>query len=97
MTMFDVRAIVARYDGLCGNCREPYSKGDHIVNNGDNGYVPVDCGCLEDMSEPTGGDEVGYRERRRKLADFMPRGKTARDACPKCFIIHATGQKECEW
>jgi hypothetical protein len=27
--------------------------------------------------------------------EVMPRGKTYRDRCDRCFIVHASGQTEC--
>lgn len=31
-----------------------------------------------------------------RLEQVMPRGKSTKDACPECFLIHSTLQTECE-
>lgn len=73
----------ARYPGTCGNCGQSFDVGDEIRRDGGT-IVGTMCCTIDGPREPDHTPEV------------MPRGKTARDRCDRCFIVHGTGQVECE-
>ena len=75
-----VRWFPALYRGECTACGKKISQGDNI------GYVDGEIVGLECCAG------AGLRT----LTNVMPYGKTATDKCEKCFIIHATGQTQCE-
>ena len=84
--------FAARFAGRCGGCGELFEAGAQVF------YAPPDdvltveecCGDAAQtepratLSEVTPADKV------------MPRGKTAKDRCDLCFIVHAAGQESCE-
>jgi hypothetical protein len=81
----------AKYKGHCGACGKQFDVDSQIAYaespdkdrfdfNVDN--VLVAEGCCAGT-----GFEV--------MTQVMPRGKTKKDACGACFIIHATNQKDC--
>lgn len=80
----------ARYAGRCGNCDESFAPGDEVF------YAPPDetltgvecCGHVSESRPAT--PEVTL------VDQVMPRGKTAKDRCDRCFIVHTPGQTGCE-
>jgi hypothetical protein len=83
----------ARYDGMCLPCGEPIVQGESITNHPDAGYVHEDC--AEDVGK-TPQTAVERRVRDDPARATMPRGKTARDRCDRCFMVHSPGQAGCE-
>lgn len=68
------------YAGRCSACGKRFPV-DTLIALVDGEYVGQEC-C----------SGTGYFE----LTDVMPPRTQASDRCPKCFIIHATAQVECE-
>jgi hypothetical protein len=82
----------ASYNGLCIACGEDIKRGEMIVIS-DVGYVHEEC------REDVGKAPEATTERRSSDPDHtatIPRGKTAKDRCGSCFIIHTPGQEGCE-
>lgn len=89
-------AFSARYAGKCGNCGEGFQAGDLVqYADADGELCGVDC-CGQGGSASSASllfDE--QREANREdpaLAAVMvlPRGRTARDKCGKCFQVPAS-------
>lgn len=77
----------ARYPGVCPACGDPYERGMMVRYNGNDEIV-----CCDE--EGSGFDS--FTPGRTPGIAVMPRGKTKRDVCGACFMIHASGQVECE-
>jgi hypothetical protein len=74
--------FLARFPGTCARCNQGFEVGTSVW------YEEGELVCCD----VTTGDVL---DRREPIA-VMPRGKTARDRCDKCFIVHASGQTQCE-
>jgi hypothetical protein len=83
----------ARYHGLCFPCDQSIQQGDSIVNHPVHGYIHEDCQWDADSIAESDPEP---RNRSSHTPVTMPRGKTARDRCERCFLIHSTGQVDCE-
>ena len=83
---YQPRIFTARYDGQCDGCGSEIAVGDAVFYDG--GALVGDACCA-------GGSHLSA-EAQATITNVMPRGKTAADRCPKCFIIHASGQVGCE-
>ena len=85
-----MKTFPAKYPGLCIPCGEDIEQGDEITHHDVAGYVHLRCIDQADAEAP------GLpRERRTpaiRTTDVMPRGKTARDACGSCFLVHTPPQ-----
>lgn len=79
----------AKYSGECYGCGEPFEVGTMLRYKDDNLYVDHTC----DSDGPVYVTEK--RSDGRAPINVMPTGKTARDRCDQCFIIHTTNQTEC--
>lgn len=85
----------ARYQSLCIPCGEEIKRGEMIVLHPDAAYVHEEC--AEDVGkvvESNGADFDSFNRGRAPIA-VLPRGKTAKDKCDRCFIVHASNQVEC--
>jgi len=71
------------YSGRCGNCGELFAPGAEVFYNQDDALIAWDCCGEQDDSRPA-VSEVTPRDR------VMPRGKTVRDVCSRCFQIPAS-------
>lgn len=104
--MSELRWFHARYSsGNCMSCGGLVHKGDRIALVGD--QILGDC-CEEvrhDLFDDPGPQGVPGRAddpfeepaRRTTVREVMPPGRTARDACPRCFIVHTIPQgDECQ-
>lgn len=82
------RMFTARYHGICG-CGDEFYEGDMIGYNLSGTLFAQQC-CGH-SPEPTPNQE------RQPNIRVMPTGKTKRDVCSRCFIIHTAAQgDECE-
>lgn len=85
----------ARFPGTCRACGDPFPLGAMVRYNADDELV-----CCEgtDMlnGESNGADFDSFNRGRTPGIVVMPRGKTAKDKCGLCFMVHASGQVECE-
>lgn len=72
--------FAAKYRHRCSACNSPIEVGDMIAKV-DGAYVGLEC-C-------TGTVNASFDS-------LLPHGKTPKDACPKCFIVHSSMQTECE-
>jgi hypothetical protein len=84
----------AKFRGLCLPCGEDIHVGDFIRSHNEAGYVHEEC--FDEV-----GTDLPFRSESRKedepiINAALPRGKSAKDRCDKCFMIHASGQEECE-
>lgn len=83
----------ARYSGLCIPCGEDIKPGESIINHSDAGYIHEECAENVGKVAQTHDAREAAVHRTRPV---MPTGKTAKDRCNKCFIIHTAGQDGCE-
>lgn len=81
--------FTTQYPFRCGGCNKPYEAGTAAVYVGTM-LVSTEDGCVGVQSDRNIGEDL--------IPDHpvMPRGKTAADRCGRCFMVHASGQKECE-
>lgn len=90
-----MKTFPARFPGLCIPCGDAIEQGDEITHHEVCGFVHVHCVELaneEVPSLPRDRREPGIRTNR-----VMPPGKTAKDRCGRCFIVHTPGQgDDCE-
>jgi hypothetical protein len=72
----------ASFPGRCGVCGEIYGPGDEVYFS-----MPEDIltgwECCGEADEPRA-------EREKVPVPVMPRGKTAKDKCPRCFQVPAS-------
>jgi hypothetical protein len=74
----------ARYDGSCPACDDPIEVGEDVsMVDSDRGRVTVHSLCAEDRIFINARQRVDHTE-------VMPRGKTARDVCTRCFMVPAS-------
>lgn len=72
----------AKFPGRCADCRREFGQGEMVEYDGEDRIVASAC-CGSTTED--GQD----RERVSAVAEVMPRGRTARDRCSRCFIIPA--------
>jgi Fe-S cluster biogenesis protein NfuA len=77
---FQPPVFTARYPGTCGGCGSEIDAGDTVFYDGD---TLVGDGCCA-------GDSTLSAEARTTIAQVMPRGKSVKDRCSKCFQIPAS-------
>ncbi len=82
--------IEAQYASTCSRCFGKIWPGDVLTKI--NGEWVAPC-CAPEVANEL---EPELAPAKDEAPNVMPRGKTARDACTKCFIIHANGQTDCE-
>jgi hypothetical protein len=84
--------FAARYPGICCRCGNRIDVSDLIAYDEDDAIYGIECcGDVVPDAEPFTAKK-GVEPIR-----VMPTGKTKRDACSRCFIIHTTAQgDECE-
>lgn len=81
----------ASYPGECYGCGLSFETGATLRYK--DGNVHVDHDCSTASEGPVYVTEA--RSDGRARINVMPTGKTARDVCTKCFIIHPDNQTEC--
>lgn len=93
MSALTRKGFPAQYDGACISCGHRILAGDHVFYAPGNESVSgLDCCGDRDDADLTvvqvrdTEDEAGLTV---ELAQVMPRGRTARDACPKCWLVPA--------
>lgn len=94
-----MKAFPARYPGNCHPCAQTIDKGDYILNHPQHGYIHEDCRYAADdtTAVSTSQDDGDGSESRVRTIDVMPRGRTAKDRCDRCFLVHTAAQgDECE-
>jgi hypothetical protein len=77
---FQPRVFTAQYPGTCGGCGSEIDAGDLVFYDGDTLVGDACCAGADDLSV----------EAKSTIAQVMPRGKTAKDKCPRCFQIPAS-------
>lgn len=83
--------FIAKYRFDCGRCGEVHPAGTEARYETDSSTVSA-IECMETYEAPTGGSAPTYRP-----DTIMPRGKTVRDRCSRCFLVHTAAQgDECE-
>lgn len=75
----------AAYAGRCGNCGEPFQAGAEVFYDDQDSLLVVEC-CGEEGQ----GAVHGAEQQTVKVDQVMPRGKTARDRCDRCFQVPAS-------
>lgn len=84
----------AQYTSDCLGCGSQIDKGNVITFvHTERGRVVVHLGC-EENALPTGPRHDDSEH--VSIAEVMPRGKTAKDKCDRCFMVHSPGQNGCE-
>jgi len=92
--MFDPDAEPLRWftasfkGGHCRHCGEDIEEGDEMAYASDRQIVRREC-CGDDPQQP---ELITNPRNRPSEQRVMPTGKTKRDACSRCFIIHTAGQ-----
>jgi hypothetical protein len=76
--------------GHCGQCKTPIHEGDEIAYLDDT-LIRREC-CAETGMYLSDTELANANRGRVDRVLVMPRGKTAKDRCPRCFIIHTVGQ-----
>ncbi|MET7395595.1 hypothetical protein ABZS66_19105 [Dactylosporangium sp. NPDC005572] len=86
------RAFVAQHPGACGSCATTVEPGDLLFNVPGN-ETPSGLDCCgdrpdEDLTVLQRSDEglSVDEDPQAAIARVLPRGKTGRDACPKCWL-----------
>lgn len=83
--------FIAKYRFSCGRCGEQHDPGTEAQYEPDTSTVSA-MECVEAYESPVEGSAPTYRPDR-----VMPRGKTAKDRCNRCFMVHTAGQgDECQ-
>lgn len=78
--------FTAKFPGECAGCGQRFDAGDSVVYRGSEVHIDHDCdGTARDIQLPDDDQ-----------ANVMPRGKSVADRCDRCFIVHASGQVDCE-
>lgn len=81
----------ARYKGLCLPCGEDIHKGEWLTTHPEYGYIHEECTDVEPAQS-----QGESRSARSPIPSVLPRGKTAKDRCDDCFMVHSDGQDGCE-
>lgn len=90
-----MKTFPARYPGLCLPCGEDIQQDDEITHHEVTGYVHVHC--VDDADAQAPSLPRDRRDPSVRTVDVMPHGKTARDRCDRCFLVHTAAQgDECE-
>lgn len=84
---YELNWFTLKYDTKCASCKTPLYAG----LQGAYFAGEIIGGCCEE-------DPVirSHESTTPKHIPVMPRGKTAKDRCDRCFMVHASGQTECE-
>jgi hypothetical protein len=82
----------AKYPGFCLPCGEPIKQQEFIINDPQHGYIHEECTDIEPaQSAPE------RRESSGPTHAVMPPGKTPKDRCSQCFLVHTPAQgEECQ-
>jgi len=87
------REFTARWPFTCACCGVVQPEGSLAQFGSDGVLRSIDPnhtdGELDYEDAPIGAESSS------KAPEVMPRGKTVRDRCDRCFIIHASGQVDC--
>lgn len=87
----------AKYNGLCNPCGEDIKPGEFIIAHPDAGFIHEECTEYIGKVSQDDAEDPERSIRDRTARPVLPRGKTAKDRCNKCFIIHTVGQgDQCE-
>jgi hypothetical protein len=86
----------ARYNGLCVPCGRSIEKGEWVVRSKGHGYTHEECRDPEADHTAYSNEDEEDTTPRASLRSVMPRGKTVADRCDRCFMIHASGQTDCQ-
>lgn len=96
-----INYFAARFSGKCASCQVAFEPNDLIGYDEDDNIVGLEC-CggipsdevntltVEPESDGSGFDS--FHPGRSPDIRVMPTGKTAKDKCPRCWMIHAVGQ-----
>ena len=74
--------------GKCGICATTYHAGEKVTRAEDGLTVAISC-CGDLLNESESDD---LTDRSTKLPPVMPRGKSKKDMCSKCFQIPASSE-----
>lgn len=85
--------FIAKYPFTCAGCGE--RKQADVQAEYD------EQGSIREIECPGGGESIGdtyygTAEKKSRSIEVMPRGKTPRDKCGECFMVHSPGQVGCE-
>lgn len=101
-----INYFAARFSGKCATCNQGFNDGDQIGYDQEDQIVGLECcggtstgelNVLTIEAETSDGvDFDSFNRGRAPSIRVMPTGKTAKDRCDRCFMIHAVGQgSEC--
>lgn len=91
-----MKAFQSRYRTTCTPGDDEIKPGEWIVAHPEYGYAHEDCALADDgvISHPQNAAERSSDRDGTRVT--MPRGKTTRDRCDRCFMVHSPGQDGCE-
>lgn len=80
----------ARYSSRCNPCDEEIKPGEFILMHPDAGAVHEEC--FDDVNQPVQSNGAAFDSfnRGRPPIPVLPRGKTSKDRCNKCFQVPAS-------
>jgi hypothetical protein len=98
-----MKAIPSRFNGTCRIGEHDIKRGEYIVRHEESGtWVHEDCALNDDgfthvePRETDGADFDSFNRGRTPGIVVLPRGKTGKDKCTSCFMVHSPGQDGCE-
>jgi hypothetical protein len=91
-----MRTFPAQYHGHCKPCDDEIKRGEFIVMHPRVGAVHEECAENVGKDPEINDEDFDSSDHGRTPIEVLPRGRTAKDRCDKCFIIHTPGQDGCE-
>lgn len=90
--------FTTQYTGKCAGCGETFPPGTaaRYMPNPSGGVDVIVMDCCEEPAESNGADFDSFNRGRAPGIAVLPRGKTGRDKCNRCFMVHSPGQSGCE-
>lgn len=73
----------ARYPGRCAACGQGFSEGDLVSYTEDDTLIGRECCAGTELDEP----ELSPASSRSTIIQTMPRNRTIKDRCSRCFQI----------
>jgi hypothetical protein len=95
-----VKIFKADYAGTCSECQSSFRTGTEVAYLQSTGELIAACCINSEIAAAdavaSGGDFDSFTPGHTPGIAVLPRGKTKKDMCPSCFIVHSPGQNGCE-
>lgn len=89
--------FTANFKGKCASCLLPFEAGESIRRNPQDERQYIGSTCCGDLALDHTRDDDGPDLMMGNRTVVMPRGKTAKDMCPRCFIVPSSnGSCDCD-